>query len=153
MLLLLLFLVRLSCWFCRDFNLPFFYVCSSYGISSNETLTRFLQVDELLDTVKWDDKGLAVAIVQHVNTGTILMQGFANRDALATTISSRKATFYSRSRSKLWTKGETSSNFINVCDIFLDCDRDSVSCSIISWCPLFIIGPSLSFHGLISFYR
>lgn len=55
------------------------------------------------------------------------MQGFANRDALVTTISSRKATFYSRSRSKLWTKGETSSNFINVCDIFLDCDRDSVS--------------------------
>lgn len=68
-----------------------------------------------------------MAIVQNVDTGAILMQGFANRDALALTISSGKATFYSRSRSKLWTKGETSSNFINVCDIFLDCDRDSVS--------------------------
>lgn len=55
------------------------------------------------------------------------MQGFANRDAVATTISSRKATFYSRSRSALWTKGETSNNFINVHDVFLDCDRDSVS--------------------------
>lgn len=152
-LALLLFLVRLSLCFCRDFSLPFFYVCSSYGISSNETLTRFLQVDELLGTVKWDDKGLAVAIVQHVNTGAILMQGFANRDALATTISSRKATFYSRSRSKLWTKGETSSNFINVCDIFLDCDRDSVSCSNCFVVPAFHYYASLSFHGLISFYR
>ncbi|KAF2322983.1 hypothetical protein GH714_032631 [Hevea brasiliensis] len=48
------------------------------------------------------------------------------QDALATTISCRKATFYSRSRSSLWTKGETSKNFINVHDIFLDCDRDSI---------------------------
>jgi len=77
--------------------------------------------------VKWDEKGLAVAIAQDVDTGAILMQGFANREALATTISSRKATFYSRSRSSLWTKGEISMNFINVDDIFLDCDRDSVS--------------------------
>ncbi|KAL9239514.1 hypothetical protein vseg_013827 [Gypsophila vaccaria] len=84
------------------------------------------RVETLLDSVKWDDKGLAVAIAQNVDTGAILMQGFVNRDALATTISSRKATFFSRSRSKLWTKGETSSNFINVHDIFLDCDRDSI---------------------------
>ncbi|XP_008797105.2 histidine biosynthesis bifunctional protein hisIE, chloroplastic [Phoenix dactylifera] len=84
------------------------------------------KVETLLDSVKWDDKGLAVAIAQNVDTGAILMQGFANREALATTISSQKATFYSRSRSSLWTKGETSMNFINVHDIFLDCDRDSI---------------------------
>ncbi|KAL5701258.1 hypothetical protein ACHQM5_026614 [Ranunculus cassubicifolius] len=54
------------------------------------------------------------------------MQGFINKEALATTISSRKATFYSRSRSSLWTKGETSNNFININDIFIDCDRDSI---------------------------
>ncbi|PON96444.1 Phosphoribosyl-ATP pyrophosphohydrolase [Trema orientale] len=84
------------------------------------------KVETLLDSVKWDEKGLAVAIAQNVDTGAILMQGFANRDALATTISSRKATFFSRSRSTLWTKGETSNNFINVHDIYLDCDRDSI---------------------------
>ncbi|KAL1822966.1 histidine biosynthesis bifunctional protein hisIE, chloroplastic [Daucus carota subsp. sativus] len=84
------------------------------------------KLDILLDSVKWDEKGLAVAIAQHVDTGAVLMQGFANRDALASTISSKKATFYSRSRSKLWTKGETSMNYINICDIFLDCDRDSI---------------------------
>lgn len=85
-----------------------------------------LKVERLLDSVKWDDKGLAVAIAQNVDTGAILMQGFANRDALSTTISSKKATFYSRSRSSLWTKGETSMNFINVHDVILDCDRDSI---------------------------
>ncbi|KAK9124829.1 hypothetical protein Scep_013675 [Stephania cephalantha] len=91
-----------------------------------DSMMGLMLVEKLLDTVKWDDKGLAVAIAQNVDTGAILMQGFANREALTTTISTRKATFYSRSRSSLWIKGETSMNFINVHDVYLDCDRDSI---------------------------
>lgn len=83
-----------------------------------------------MHSVKWDEKGLAVAIAQNVDTGAILMQGFVNKESLLKTIFSKKATFYSRSRSTLWTKGETSMNFINVSDVFLDCDRDSVSCML-----------------------
>ncbi|KAJ3708841.1 hypothetical protein LUZ61_012546 [Rhynchospora tenuis] len=93
---------------------------------SNTAVQLDSKVETILDSVKWDSKGLAVAIAQNIDTGSILMQGFANRDALAKTILSRKATFYSRSRSSLWTKGETSMNFINVHDVFLDCDRDSI---------------------------
>ncbi|KAH7365476.1 hypothetical protein KP509_18G030500 [Ceratopteris richardii] len=84
------------------------------------------KVDEMLSTIKWDKSGLVVAIAQHIDTGAVLMQGFANSDAILATIASGKATFFSRSRSSLWTKGETSSNFINVKDVFLDCDRDSI---------------------------
>lgn len=94
--------------------------------NSDHSLHFDTKVANLLDSIKWDDKGLAVAICQNVDTGAVLMQGFINRSALSKTISSRKATFYSRSRSSLWTKGETSSNFINICDIFVDCDRDSI---------------------------
>lgn len=71
------------------------------------------------------------------------MQGFVNRDALVATLSSRKATFYSRSRSKLWTKGETSNNFINVLDVFLDCDRDSVSSVDILFNIVYLLHPAL----------
>ncbi|KAJ3683252.1 hypothetical protein LUZ60_013479 [Juncus effusus] len=92
----------------------------------NTALHLDSKVEALLNSIKWDSKGLAVAIAQNVDTGAILMQGFANREALSLTISSKKATFFSRSRSALWTKGETSFNFINVHDVFIDCDRDSI---------------------------
>ncbi|CAI5929556.1 unnamed protein product [Closterium sp. NIES-64] len=85
-----------------------------------------VMVEALLDSIKWDDKGLVVAIAQHADTGAILMQGFANRDAVSATLASDRATFFSRSRKCLWTKGETSGHFINVLDMFIDCDRDTI---------------------------
>ncbi|KAG5254899.1 Histidine biosynthesis bifunctional protein [Salix suchowensis] len=103
-----------------------FLVFASADKNSVKEIYIKSKVETLLDSVKWDDKGLAVGIAQNIDTGAILMQGFVNRDALATTVSSKKATFFSRSRSALWTKGETSKNFINVHEIYLDCDRDSI---------------------------
>lgn len=67
-----------------------------------------------LDTLKFDQNGLLVASAQHVDTGSILMQAFANREAVGDTLRRGMATFYSRSRQALWTKGETSNNFIKV---------------------------------------
>jgi len=79
-----------------------------------------------LDGLKYDSNGLVAAIAQDVDTGAILMQGFANREAVAYTLESRKATFWSRSRSQLWCKGETSGNYIAIDSVHLDCDRDSL---------------------------
>ena len=78
-----------------------------------------------IDFEKYAD-GLVPAIVQDAETGRVLMLGFMNREAFAKTEESKKITFYSRSRQKLWTKGETSGNFLNVEKILIDCDDDTI---------------------------
>lgn len=70
--------------------------------------------------------GLVPAIIQDAQTGKVLMLGFMNAEALAATRETGKATFYSRSRQKLWTKGETSGNFLEVKEILSDCDDDTI---------------------------
>jgi phosphoribosyl-ATP pyrophosphohydrolase/phosphoribosyl-AMP cyclohydrolase len=70
--------------------------------------------------------GLAPAIVQEETTGEVLMVGFMNPEALATTASTGYVTFYSRTRQKLWTKGETSGNRLRVISALTDCDRDTL---------------------------
>ncbi len=69
---------------------------------------------------------LIPAIIQHAGTGAILMQGFMSQDSLMATLTSGKATFYSRSKQDLWVKGETSGNFLNVKQVLTDCDKDSL---------------------------
>jgi phosphoribosyl-AMP cyclohydrolase len=81
---------------------------------------------ELLDQVKFDDKGLVPAITQNVRTGEILMQAFMNRESLEKTLETGHATYWSRSRAKLWMKGETSGNVQKVHQILIDCDQDSL---------------------------
>lgn len=80
----------------------------------------------LLDSLKYNSDGLVAVIVQHVDTGEILMQAFADRHALNETIQTGLATFFSRSRKGRWCKGETSGHFIHVQGIYLDCDKDSI---------------------------
>ena len=70
--------------------------------------------------------GLIPAVIQDADSAEVLMVGFMNEEALATTRSSGYATFFSRSRGKLWMKGETSGNKLQVVDILVDCDDDTV---------------------------
>ena len=78
-------------------------------------------------TIDFDKmQGLAPAIIQDADTGEVLMLGFMNQEALARTLSTGYATFYSRTRQKLWTKGETSGNRLAVISAATDCDVDSV---------------------------
>ena len=75
----------------------------------------------------WDkDGGLLPAIVQDAANGAVLMLGYMNRDALAETLSSQRVTFWSRSKNRLWTKGETSGHFLELRGIAADCDGDTL---------------------------
>ncbi len=71
-------------------------------------------------------QGLAPAIVQDEATGEVLMLGFMNSDALQATLRTGKVTFFSRTRRKLWTKGETSGNVLELVRASTDCDRDTI---------------------------
>lgn len=78
-----------------------------------------------IDFGKYAD-GLVPAIVQDAETRVVLMLGFMNAEAYAITEQTQKVTFYSRSRQKLWTKGETSGNYLELREIDLDCDADTL---------------------------
>lgn len=79
------------------------------------------------DELAWDKQhGLLPAIVQDVATLRVLMLGYMDRAALQTTLDTRNATFFSRSRGRLWTKGETSGHTLHVVRVAADCDRDTL---------------------------
>lgn len=80
-----------------------------------------------IDKLAWEKmEGLIPAIVQDAFDGRVLMQGYMNKDALTVTLESGQVTFWSRSRQTLWTKGETSRNYLDLVDIHPDCDSDSL---------------------------
>ena len=80
-----------------------------------------------IDKLAWKKmEGLIPAIVQDAFDGRVLMQGYMNKDALKITLESGQVTFWSRSRQTLWTKGETSRNYLDLVDIHPDCDSDSL---------------------------
>lgn len=84
-----------------------------------------------MDNLKFDDKGLIVAIAQDVITGEVLMQAYMNKESLDITLKTGKVTYYSRSRQKLWTKGETSGHYQKLIDIRYDCDGDCILVKVI----------------------
>jgi phosphoribosyl-AMP cyclohydrolase len=107
---------------------------------------RFRDMTEVLDFGKQD--GLITAIVQDAETHRVLMVGYMNREALEKTLQSGRVTFFSRSRQKLWTKGESSGHYLNLKSIATDCDGDAL---LIQAEPL---GPGVCHAGYNScFYR
>lgn len=78
-----------------------------------------------------ENNQLIPAIIQHAQTNQVLMLGYMNDESLAKTQTERKVTFFSRSKQRLWTKGETSGNFLNVISIQEDCDNDTYLIKVI----------------------
>ena len=76
--------------------------------------------------IKTDNNGLVPAIVQNFSTGKILMLGYMNSDSISRTLTSGNVWFYSRSKDRLWEKGETSGNYLKIKSMSLDCDRDTI---------------------------
>ena len=79
-----------------------------------------------IDTLKFDEAGLIPAIIQDASTRVVLMQAYMNREAIEETLRSGKVCFFSRSRRRLWTKGEESGHFLLLQGIWADCDKDSL---------------------------
>ena len=76
--------------------------------------------------IKLNALGLIPAVVQDASTGTVLMLGYMNRASIERTMEGNQVCFYSRSRGELWLKGETSGNYMNVQEILVDCDSDTL---------------------------
>lgn len=83
-----------------------------------------------LDELKWDDQGLIPAIAQDEKTGKVVMFAWMNRESLAMTIEMGRAVYWSRSRSKLWPKGEESGHVQKLKSLRVDCDKDVILMNI-----------------------
>ena len=79
-----------------------------------------------LDEVNWNKNGLIPVIAQDATSGRVLMQAWANREALQPAIDEGRAVYWSRSRNALWRKGEESGNVQKLVDVYLDCDNDTL---------------------------
>ena len=80
----------------------------------------------MIDRIAFDDRGLVPAIVQDAATGAVLMLAYMDREAVTATLATREVHFHSRSRGRLWRKGETSGNVLHLVDLRLDCDGDAL---------------------------
>lgn len=83
------------------------------------------------EKLNFDDKGLIPAIIQEAATGQVLMMAYMNKESLENSLSTGRTCFFSRSRQRLWTKGETSGNYQEIVDIAYDCDADTLLVKVI----------------------
>jgi len=93
---------------------------------STFTPIKSLEAGSWLDAVKWNDQGLVPVIAQEVGSKDMLMMAWMNRDALLATLRLGEAVYWTRSRQKLWHKGEESGHIQKVKEIRLDCDGDAI---------------------------
>jgi phosphoribosyl-ATP pyrophosphohydrolase/phosphoribosyl-AMP cyclohydrolase len=85
-----------------------------------------MKVEEI-DSLAWDKgAGLLPTVVQDADSGAVLMLGYMNRESLRATLANKRVTFFSRSKNRLWTKGDTSGHFLDVVSVQADCDQDSL---------------------------
>lgn len=103
--------------------------------------------DDLMKSIKWDANGLVCAVIQHFQTGQVLMVGYMNPESLGITLRDKKACFWSRSRQKLWLKGETSGHVLHVNEVRVDCDADAL---LLQCDP---VGPTCHTGETSCFYR
>lgn len=94
-----------------------------------------INLDTILNELKYDKSGLIPAVVQDYFTGQVLMLGYMNAESLRLSMEERRTCFYSRSRRMLWRKGETSGNVQHIVSITADCDLDSLVVSVIKEGP------------------
>ncbi|MGC9188590.1 MAG: bifunctional phosphoribosyl-AMP cyclohydrolase/phosphoribosyl-ATP diphosphatase HisIE [Sulfurihydrogenibium sp.] len=99
-----------------------------------------------LDKISFNEDGLVPVIAQNYYNGKILMQAYANKEAIQETIKSGYATYFSRSRQSLWKKGETSGNLQKVIDIKIDCDEDSLIYLVVEEGPACHTGEESCFY-------
>ena len=84
------------------------------------------ELNDIIEEIKWNEDGLVPAIAQQHDTGKVLMVAWMNREALQVTLAEGRAVYYSRSRKKLWRKGEESGHIQSLKEIMIDCDSDVV---------------------------
>lgn len=100
--------------------------------------------------LKYDEKGLIPAIAQDQKTGNILMLGYMNSESIQKTLESGYTAFWSRSRQKLWMKGETSGNILKVCNILADCDMDTLILHVEPSWPTCHTGERTCFYRILA---
>ncbi|HCX04825.1 MAG TPA: bifunctional phosphoribosyl-AMP cyclohydrolase/phosphoribosyl-ATP pyrophosphatase [Clostridiales bacterium] len=108
-----------------------------------------MEYKELIKKIQFDEKGLVPAVAQDINTKKVLMLAYMNEESIKKTLEEKKVCYYSRSREKLWTKGETSGNFQILKNFSYDCDGDTILLEVEQKGPACHTGKYSCFHNYV----